>query len=105
MSTERKGKLLELGADRLADALLELAGRDEFADDLVERLIATPQDNIGRFRAKLSVLHLDRPFLHWRQTAGYARELEGLLEDLRAGVTDPRTADSAGLVGKGPGRG
>ena len=55
MSTERKGKLLELGADRLADALLELAGRDEFADDLVERLIATPQDNIGRFRAKLSV--------------------------------------------------
>ncbi|OGU06819.1 MAG: hypothetical protein A2075_07045 [Geobacteraceae bacterium GWC2_58_44] len=41
MSTERKGKMLELGADRLADALLELAGRD----------------NIGRFRTKL-VAHL-----------------------------------------------
>ncbi|HBG04514.1 MAG TPA: hypothetical protein DDY22_02915 [Geobacter sp.] len=91
MSTERKGKLLELGADRLADALLELAGRDEFADDLVERLIATPRDNMGRFRAKLSALQLGRPFVHWRQTAEYARELEYLLEDLRAGVTDPRT--------------
>jgi len=91
VSTERKGKLLEVGADRLADALLELAGRYEFADDLVERMIATPQDNIGRFRAKLSALQLGRPFIHWRQSAEYARELENLLEDLRAGVTDPRT--------------
>ena len=66
MSSERKNKLLELGADRLADALLELAGRDEFADDLVERLIATPQDNIGRFRTKLSALQLERPFIGWR---------------------------------------
>ena len=72
MSTERKGKLLELGADRLADALLELAGRDQFADDLVERMIVTPQDNIGRFRAKLSALQLGRPFIHWRQSAEYA---------------------------------
>ena len=63
MSAERKGKLLELGADRLADALLELAGRDEFAGDLVERLIATPQDNIGRFRTKLSALQLGRSFV------------------------------------------
>lgn len=58
MGSERKQKLLELGADRLADALLELAGRDESADDLVGRMIATPQDNIGRFRAKLSVPQL-----------------------------------------------
>lgn len=91
VSAERKGKLLELGADRLADALLELAGRDEFADDLVERLIATPQDNIGRFRTKLSALQLERPFIDWRQSSEFARELENLLEDLRAGVTDPRT--------------
>ena len=91
MSTERKGKLLELGADRLADALLELAGRDGFADDLVERLVATPQDNIYRFRAKLSALQLERPFIDWRQSSEFARELENLLEDLRAGVTDPRT--------------
>jgi hypothetical protein len=91
MGSERKQKLHELGADRLAEALLELAGRDEFADDLVERLIATPQDNIGRFRAKLSALQQGRPFIDWRQSADFARELENLLEDLRAGVTDPRT--------------
>jgi hypothetical protein len=43
---DRKQRLLELGADRLADALLELAGRDDTADDLLERMIATPQENI-----------------------------------------------------------
>ena len=38
MNPEQKQKLIELGADRLADALLELAGRDDTADDLLERM-------------------------------------------------------------------
>ena len=42
----------------MADALLEPACRDDIAEDLVERMIATQQDNIGRFRAKLSVPQL-----------------------------------------------
>jgi hypothetical protein len=35
---DRRQKLLNLGADRLADALLELAGSIDAADDLVERI-------------------------------------------------------------------
>jgi hypothetical protein len=91
MNSERKQRLVELGVDRLADALLELASRDVAADDLVERMIATPHENIKRFKAKLSGLKRSRRFIGWGESAGFASELGTLLEDLRAGVTDPRT--------------
>jgi len=91
MSPEQKQRLIELGVDRLADALLELARRDDAADDLVGRMIATPQENVKRFKAKLSGLKRRRRFIGWGESAGFARELGTLLEDLRAGVTDPRT--------------
>jgi len=39
-----------LGAESLTDALLELAVRVEAADDLIERLIATPKGNIQRYK-------------------------------------------------------
>lgn len=91
MNSEQKQKLVALGAERLADALLELANRDDAADDLLERMIATPQENIKRFKAKLSGLKRTRRFIGWGESAGFAHELGALLEDLRAGVTDPRT--------------
>ena len=46
MNSERKQRLSELGADRLADALLELANSIDAADDLVKRMIATPKKDI-----------------------------------------------------------
>ncbi|MEI6214977.1 MAG: DUF6880 family protein [Desulfuromonadales bacterium] len=91
MNSERKQRLLELGEDRLADALLELASCNDAADDLVERLIATPQENIKRFKAKLAGLKRSRRFIGWSESAGFARGLKTLLEDLHAGVEDPRT--------------
>ncbi len=90
MSTGRKQQLVELGADQLADALLELASHENAADDLIERMIATPQENIKRFKAKLSGLKRSRRFIGWSASAGYARELRALLHDLQAGVDDPR---------------
>lgn len=91
MGPERKERLVELGVDRLADALLELASLNDAADDLVERMIATPLENVERFKAKLAGLKRRRRFIGWGESAGFARELGALLEDLRAGVTDPRT--------------
>lgn len=91
MNPKRKQSLIELGADRLADALLELANHDDVADDLLERMIATPQENVKRFKAKLSGLKRRQRFVGWGESAGFARELGALLEDLRAGVNDPRT--------------
>lgn len=91
MNTDRKERLAELGAERLADALLELAVRDDAADDLVERLLATPQENVERFKARLAAIKRSRRFIRWGESAAFARELTALLHDLQAVVTDPRT--------------
>ena len=90
LNSIRKEKLVTLGVDQLADALLELASYVDAADDLVERMIATPLGNIKRFTEKLSDLKQGHRFIDWRESAGFAREIETLLDDLRAGVTDPR---------------
>ena len=83
--------MIELGAQNLADALLELAIQSDAADDMVERLIATPQENIVRFREKLSSLKHSPYFVDWRESLSFSRELEALLQDLKAGVSDPLT--------------
>ena len=89
MGSNRKQKLIGLGADALADALLDLAAHSEEADDLIEQLIATPKENVQRFKKKLSDLKHSRRFIDWRGAAGFVRELEMLLQDLKSGVDDP----------------
>ncbi|HID02671.1 MAG TPA: hypothetical protein EYP18_05630, partial [Desulfobacterales bacterium] len=91
MKNRRKQKLTELGVESLADALLELAIQSDAADDMVDRLIATPQENTVRFREKLSSLKQSRYFIDWRESLSFSRELEALLQDLKAGVDDPLT--------------
>jgi len=88
---KRKQKLTRLGADSLADALLELAIQSNAADDMVDRLIATPQENTVRFREKLSILKHSQYVVDWRESLSFSRELEALLQDLKAGVSDPLT--------------
>jgi len=91
MNDNRRQKLIELGPETLAEALLDLATHSDEADDLIERLIAAPKENIQRFRKKLSGLKRSRRFIDWRGAAGFARELEMLLQDVKAGVDDPFT--------------
>ena len=91
MTDSRKQKLIDLGPEALADALLDLADHSDEADDLIEQLIATPKENFQRFKKKLSGLKHSRRFIDWRGAAGFARELEMLLQDLKSGVDDPLT--------------
>jgi hypothetical protein len=91
MKNDCRQKLIDLGAETLADALLDLAVHYDEADDLIERLIATPKENIQRFKKKLAVLKRSRRFIDWRGSSSFARELEMLLQDLKAGVNDPLT--------------
>lgn len=91
MSDNRKQKLLDLGPEVLVDALLELAAQSDRASDFVERLIASPKENIQRFKEKLSSLKRSRRFIDWRESSGFARELEILVQDFKAGITDPIT--------------
>lgn len=90
MVDSRKLKLMDLGAEALADALLELAVQNERADDLVERLIAVPKENVKRFKSKLAGLKRRQRFVSWGESGEFARELQGLLQDLQAGVEDPK---------------
>lgn len=91
MRNNRKQKLIDLGADVIADALMDLAAHSEEADDLIERLIATPKESVQRFKKKLSSLKQSRRFIDWQGVAGFGRELEMLLQDVKAGVDDPLT--------------
>ena len=89
MADSRKQKLIDLGAESLAEALLNLAVHSYEVDDLIEQLIATPKENVQRFKKKLSGLKHSRRFIDWRGTSSFARELEMLLQDLKSGVDDP----------------
>ncbi len=91
MTDLRKQKLIDLDTEALADALLSLAVHSEEADELIEQLIATPRENVLRFKRKLSGLKRRRRFIDWRGVPGFARELEMLLQDLKSGVDDPLT--------------
>lgn len=90
MEKNRKIRLVALGADTLADALLELAGRVAAAGDLIDQLIATPKENIQRYKAKLARLKRRQRFISWRESSAYAHDLAMLIADLRSGVVDPK---------------
>ena len=70
---------------------MKLAVHSDEADDTIEQLIATPKENVQRFKKKLSGLKRRKRFISWRESAGFARELEMLLQDLKSGVDDPIT--------------
>ena len=91
MADPRKQKLIDLGSETLADALLNLAVHSDEVDDLIEQLIATPKENVQRFKKKLSGLKSSSRFIDWRGSASFSRELEMLLQDVKAGVDDPLT--------------
>ncbi len=91
MTDAKKQKLIALGTDALAEALLALAIHSDEADNLVERLTATPAENVRRFKKNLTRLKHSRRVIDWRGSAGFSRELEMLLQDVKAGGNDPLT--------------
>ena len=91
MKDTKLKRLEALGAERLADALLELAVQNDEAADLVERLIATQSENRQRFTVKLEALRHRQHFIDWREASDFAHKLELMLEDLKSGTDDPET--------------
>lgn len=86
---DRKKKLLELGADTLADALLDLANHIDAVDQMVERLIASPSENLEKIKKRLASLKRSKRFVRWGASSNLARDLEGLLLDIKASAPDP----------------
>ena len=82
-------KLIDLGVETLADALLKFASQSEEAANLIAHLVATPKENVKRFKAKISGLKRGKRFIDWRESRHFAQSLETMLADLQAGVSDP----------------
>lgn len=60
-------------------------------NDCRQKLNGAHKENIQRFKKKLSSLKRSRRFIDWRGSLGFVRELSMLLQDLKAGVSDPFT--------------
>jgi hypothetical protein len=90
MNDERKQKLMELGVEVLADSLLNLAVHSDDMEDLIEGLIATPKENVLRFKKKLSGLKRRTRFIGWRESHAFSNELTMMLQLVQSGVKDPK---------------
>lgn len=89
MCLDKRKQLTDLGAEALADALLELAANNNAAENMIERLTATPPEKIKKFRAKLAGIRRMRSFVGRGESAAFAQELRYLLDNLRKGIDDP----------------
>ncbi len=94
MGDDTRSKLVAVGAEGLADVLLELASRHDDAADMLQRLLASPEENQTQFGDNLEHLAslADRGrFIDWRHSSQYAMEVADVLQDLEAAEPDPRT--------------
>ena len=89
MTDLKRTQLIELGPEQLANILLELCDMYPVVADVVERLLATPDENIKRFKAKLASLKRSRKFISWHESGDFAQQLQQLLIDLEKGVKEP----------------
>lgn len=89
MKDERKKKLMQLGADSLSDALLDMAKSLDQVDDRVNQMVSTQEENIRAFKKKLSSLKRSTKFIDWRQSSDLADSLSQLLDELQACAPDP----------------
>ena len=85
----RRRKLLEAGAEKLADALLELAARNTAADELVTRLVSGKSENLERYYQKLEELRRREYFFDWKQRKTFLAMLEDMLLLLEDGAATP----------------
>ena len=82
-------KLLGLDRERLVDALVKIAARPETAEDVIERLLNTPDEK--RHRAKRAIADLKRgdQYYGWRASHAFALELEGVVETIVESAASP----------------
>jgi hypothetical protein len=83
---KNRNQLIELGAEVLADTLLELSKSDKIIKDVIKRLISSPDEKVKLFKTKLSQIKRRTSFVDWNEGAAFAyelRELLSLLNDVK----------------------
>lgn len=90
MNDDRLKRLIDLKPESLANELLNLSYRNVDVEDAIERLLATPDENVERFHEKLQNLdYWDTP--DQDKIRALIKHLESMLDDLRHGVKEPLT--------------
>ncbi len=90
MATDKQ-KLMALGIEKLADALLERAAFDPATRALIERLIGTAEENVQWFKNILADLEYSDEYVDWEEAADFTNELEVSLWNLQCMNIDPVT--------------
>jgi hypothetical protein len=80
---KKRNQLIELGAEVLADTLLELSNSDKIVKDVIKRLISSPDEKVKLFKTKLSQIKRRTSFVDWDEGAAFAFELYELLNLLK----------------------
>lgn len=89
MVNDRKEKLRKLGAEVLAEALLELASRDGMAEALLKRLLAPAGSAKSRIEGQLKSLYRGDRYYDWRSVDVLASKLHMILSDISSSIQDP----------------
>lgn len=89
MLHEHKQKLIKLGSEKISETLLNYAYYSDEANELVELLVSTPQENIQRYKDKIAELKDSNRYIEWHQSSDFADELKRLLFILEYSVDDP----------------
>lgn len=89
MDNNRKNKLIELGPEVLSQALLDLENNYFGINDIIDRLISSPEINVQRFKNKLSQLQNFTPIYDWDDIQDFITNLKQLLESLKQDIKDP----------------
>ncbi|GMQ81553.1 MAG: hypothetical protein BMS9Abin05_0985 [Rhodothermia bacterium] len=95
MEDSRRQRLIELGAEELADVLGNLALQNEDVARTVARLTSSGQENAKRFTRALGDLKRRNKFYGSRESFELARQLTGILADLTAARLEPRSGVQA----------
>ncbi len=89
MKKDIYNKLCKLDSKILTEALFQLAEHNKTAQDVVDRLVATEAENIKRFKSKITGLKRRSRFIDWRESSSFANDLSMILQNLKAGISDP----------------
>lgn len=82
-------KITHLGAEVLAEALLEFASRDDMAEALLTRLLAPASGAKSRIEGQLKALYRDDHYFDWRSVDVLASKLHMMLNDISSSIQNP----------------
>ncbi len=91
MADRRKSVLIELGAETLADALLEFASGHKEINDRINWLLSSQEEKLKMIQSKIAGLHEIQDFIDWRHSREFERILTGILYEIKSLKPSPET--------------